>query len=858
MGCTCLEVRNHQIRDTLSCGAVTMSIEGLVYAEFVMELRAVAAANSSALPLHEVRVAPESLRRLGVRCFDPRLLLHGVIPCHASVEPQLASDAIVVPPWMLAHLRLAPGERLRLAVSGIETAYTENCQDACCVTFARKTSVAGPDDWDTAASDSEVDLDSGDESGEDYDTGDGSLSADPLSNSVTSVAAVRRQLRGFGLFDGAVCAVQGVGGSAVLQVVGVEAGEGGPREGAAVVLGASTEVRWQAARAAGGAVARQVGGEMHGDALLQQLLRHVLRPGARREQLPAMAIHPGHALVHGPPRNGKQRALRRLCRAYVSMTGLRPLRVSCAALLAAVDGGRDRGALEPLLEAKVAEAQRRGGGGVPSLLIVADLELLTSEDTTAAPTSSAATVASLLASRLRTAAAHPHATAPTAAPAAGFVAVGTVSDPRRLPPILRSHGCFELNFSLPPPTAQEREALIRALPTLPALVAAAADATDADATDAAVRSLANATGGYTAGDLCEVAALATARAAARSATQRHVAPTGVIAAAADIQWATRAVQPSARGEFQSLLPSVAPEHVGGFGKLRSRLAAIVSLPTSPDEPLHRLGVEPPSGALLYGPPGNGKTLLVQSLAARCGRAVLSASGSQLQGMYVGETEAKIRSLFRQAREAAPSILFLDELDALGASRQGAGGEGGAGDVGERALSTLLNEMDGVGHQSYGSTAGGRGGVFLIGCSSRPEMVDAALLRPGRLEQWLYVPPPDEHDRLEVLSVHTAPLPLSPCASSALPALAASTERYSCAALAAVCREAALAALARCPPSCGPKTEQGSEREHDAAAAAGVQLTALDLQRAADRVKSTQVLPPPAHEALLARYRAFAL
>ena len=163
----------------------------------------------------------------------------------------------------------------------------------------------------------------------------------------------------------------------------------------------------------------------------------------------------------------------------------------------------------------------------------------------------------------------------------------------------------------------------------------------------------------------------------------------------------------------------------------------------------------------------------------------------------------------QAREAAPAIVFIDEIDALGAKR-GAASDGGDGAVAERALSTLLNEVDGVGRDgARGEGAGEAGGdarsfVFLLGCSSRPEMIDAALLRPGRMEQLIYVPPPNAAHRRAVLAVHAAGLPLAaPLRLDDLTEeLAARTERFSCAALAALVREASLRALARHMPSMG--------------------------------------------------------
>jgi SpoVK/Ycf46/Vps4 family AAA+-type ATPase len=172
---------------------------------------------------------------------------------------------------------------------------------------------------------------------------------------------------------------------------------------------------------------------------------------------------------------------------------------------------------------------------------------------------------------------------------------------------------------------------------------------------------------------------------------------------------------------------------------------------------------------------------------------------------VGETEAAIRELFRKARENAPSIVLLDELDAIGGSRGDLGEaseQGGGGTAMERALSTLLNEMDGVGiaGPKFGSVGDGAGAVsgvpavFLLGLTNRPELVDAALLRPGRLEQLLHVPHPNLEEREAILGVHTRHVTLGDEVN--LASIAERTERFSGAALAALCRETTMQALAR--------------------------------------------------------------
>jgi transitional endoplasmic reticulum ATPase len=183
----------------------------------------------------------------------------------------------------------------------------------------------------------------------------------------------------------------------------------------------------------------------------------------------------------------------------------------------------------------------------------------------------------------------------------------------------------------------------------------------------------------------------------------------------------------------------------------------------------RLGLKPPRGILLYGPPGCSKTTLVKVIASSANVAFLSINGAQIYSPFVGDSEKigkpfdflvkymylsllhVVRTTFQKARASAPSIIFLDETEAI-VGKRNMGNGGSSGDsVQERVLSTLLNEMDGV---------EGADSVLVVGATNRPDMLDAALLRPGRFDRLVYVPPPDELARLEILKIHTKSMPLS--------------------------------------------------------------------------------------------------
>ena len=553
-------------------------------------------------------------------------------------------------------------------------------------------------------------------------------------------------------------------------------------------------------------------------------------------------------------------------------------------------------------------ASRARCRGPATLLLLQGLDLLcASGSAAAAATASEASQRGGLAARMAAALLSSLRAAPPS-----LLVVGAARRPRALPAGLRAHGGFETLMELPPPSAAQRRQLLHRLlgqlgTAAPAGAAAgtegAAVAVDAAAGAAQlVEDLVGRTGGFTPGDLRALLRAAATRAALRrtGAGAADAAEGGGVPCWDDCAKALQHAAPSARGDFGDPLPLTRWSDVGGYAAQRARLQRLVEWPQAQGGHSRRLGVEPPSGALLYGPSGNGKSLLVHALASSCGCTVLSAKGSQLFGEYVGDAEASIRALFQQAREAAPAIVFIDEIDALGAKR-GAASDGGDGAVAERALSTLLNEADGVGREgARGEGAGeaARSFVFLLGCSSRPEMIDAALLRPGRMEQLIYVPPPDAAHRRAVLAVHAAGLPLAaPLRLDDLTdELAARTERFSCAALAALVREAALRALARHMPGMGagdlggdlgdgwdsaaseedetdmqpPEAAEGAAGVEGAAGAEGAErgrqpppgsettpvVTPSDFEEALRFVRK-QVPPRPEFDAIVACYAQFA-
>ncbi|MDK2383859.1 MAG: AAA family ATPase, partial [Candidatus Korarchaeota archaeon] len=214
-------------------------------------------------------------------------------------------------------------------------------------------------------------------------------------------------------------------------------------------------------------------------------------------------------------------------------------------------------------------------------------------------------------------------------------------------------------------------------------------------------------------------------------------------------------------------------------EVKRELREVVELPLKNPDAFRRLGIEPPKGVLLYGPPGCGKTLLAKAVANESEANFISVKGPELLSKWVGESEKAVRQIFRKARQVAPAIIFIDEIDSL-FPRRGTSFDSG---VTERVVSQMLTEIDGI--QPLRD-------VVVIGATNRPDLVDPAVLRPGRLERLVYVGPPDLNTRFEILKVLTKEMPLSDDVD--LWKIALATERFSGADLAALVREAAMAAL----------------------------------------------------------------
>ncbi|MEU7927222.1 AAA family ATPase [Micromonospora sp. NPDC049801] len=384
---------------------------------------------------------------------------------------------------------------------------------------------------------------------------------------------------------------------------------------------------------------------------------------------------------------------------------------------------------------------------------------------------------------------------------AGVAVVCTTSRPEAVDVALRAPDLLSLRISVPLPDAPLRREQLTVLTRQVPL-----------ADDVRLDEVAGRTPGFVAADLAALVREAGVRAALRQKS----ASTPTVSMA-DFTAALEVVRPTTMAASTLELASVTLDDVGGLDEVKQTLTESVLWPLTYPDTFARLGVQPPRGVLLYGPPGCGKTYLVTALAGSGRANVLSVKGAELLSKWVGESERAVRELFRRAREAAPTLIFLDEVDALAPVR----GQATDGGTTDRVVAALLTELDGV--EALRN-------VVVVGATNRPDLVDPALLRPGRLGRLVYVPPPDGAARAEILRAASRNVPLA--SDVDLAALGADLGGFSAADCAAVIREAALAAM----------------RESLAAAT----VTAAHVATARDRVRPSL---DPAQVAWLAAYAA---
>ncbi|WP_345613648.1 AAA family ATPase [Pseudonocardia adelaidensis] len=395
---------------------------------------------------------------------------------------------------------------------------------------------------------------------------------------------------------------------------------------------------------------------------------------------------------------------------------------------------------------RVHETIGKARAGGRAVLVVTDVDALL-------PATSPPPLATVVLDALRAAVATP-----------GLALVATTSAPESVDPRLRAPDLVDRELGLALPDLRTRAELLRRLLAAVPL---------ADGVD--LKAVAERAPGFVAADL-----VAVRREAAVQAALRHTGEGEPRICQEDLIDAVGSVRPISMSSSDTLQTGgITLDQVGDMVEVKQALTESVLWPLQYPDSFARLGVAAPRGVLVYGPPGCGKTFLLRALAGTGQLNVFAVKGAELLDKYVGESERAVRELFRKAADAAPALVFLDEVDAL-APRRGQSSDSG---VADRVVAALLTELDG---------AEPRRDVIVVGATNRPELIDPALLRPGRLERLVYVPPPDAAARAEILRAAGRHTPLAPDVD--LEALGADLDGYSAADCAAVLREAALTAM----------------------------------------------------------------
>ncbi len=359
-----------------------------------------------------------------------------------------------------------------------------------------------------------------------------------------------------------------------------------------------------------------------------------------------------------------------------------------------------------------------------------------------------------------------------------LVVIGATNRPNAIDPALRRPGRFDREIEIGIPDEQGRLEILmihtRGMPLTE---------------DVDLASIAKVTHGFVGADLealsKEAAMLSLRRILPKINLEEPKIPAEILnkikVKKQDFDEALRDVQPSAMREVLVQRPNVKWEDIGGLQQVKEELAEAIEWPLKHSELFIEADVQPPKGILLYGPPGTGKTLIAKAVASTSEANFISIKGPELISKWVGESEKGVREVFRKARQAAPCVVFFDELDAI-APRRG-GSEGGDAHVTERVISQMLTEMDGLEDLK---------GVVVIGATNRPDIIDEALLRPGRFDRILEVPAPDKEARKQIFQIHTKRKPIDSDVN--IDKLVEMTEGLTGADIAAIVNAAAMTAI----------------------------------------------------------------
>lgn len=463
---------------------------------------------------------------------------------------------------------------------------------------------------------------------------------------------------------------------------------------------------------------------------------------------------PKGVLLHGPPGTGKTR----LARAVANESDAQFFHIAGPEIMGSAYGESEK---------KLRELFEEAGQAAPSIIFIDEIDSIAPKRGQVTGEAEKRLVAQLL------------TLMDGLEPRQNLVVIAATNRPEAIDEALRRPGRFDREIVVGVPDEAGRREILgihtRGMPL--------ADGVDLDA-------LARTTYGFVGADLAALTREAALEAVRRIMPELNLAdgsiPTEVLdrlsVVASDFDNALKRVQPSAMREVMVQVPNVGWDDVGGLDKAAGKLKEGIELPLKHADAFKRLGIRPAKGFLLYGPPGTGKTLLAKAAARESEANFIAIKSSDLLSKWYGESEQQIARLFQRARQVAPTVIFIDELDSLVPARGGGMGEP---QVTERVVNTILAEMDGLEELQ---------GVVLIGATNRPNLIDPALLRPGRLDELVYVGPPDVAGRRRILAIHAKRMPLA--ADVDLEQLARRTDRFTGADLEDLTRRAGLTALRR--------------------------------------------------------------
>ncbi|KAI9090438.1 P-loop containing nucleoside triphosphate hydrolase protein [Phlyctochytrium arcticum] len=357
---------------------------------------------------------------------------------------------------------------------------------------------------------------------------------------------------------------------------------------------------------------------------------------------------------------------------------------------------------------------------------------------------------------------------------ASIFVIGATNRPNSIDAALRRPGRFDREVLIGVPTPSARLDILKIL----------LQDVPNSLSDAQLLQLASSTHGFVGADLaalCREAGLNTIQRCRQTSEQVYAPESSIMITMEDMLKSQLGIRPSAMREILLEVPKVRWSDIGGQADVKQKLKEAIEWPLKHPEAFERFGIRPPKGILLYGPPGCSKTLMAKAMATESGLNFMAVKGPELFSKWVGESERAVKEIFRRARAASPSIIFFDEIDAIAVRR-------GSGDasVGDRVLSQLLAEMDGIEQLTN---------VTIVAATNRPDILDSALLRPGRIDRILYIAPPDAASRLQILEMR---LKVMACAENInLAQLVDWSDGFSGAECVSFCNEAAFKAMEEC-------------------------------------------------------------